>query len=170
MSEKQEAGPQFESKLLPVLREAVDVVKMLFFKRIKDTLVEKYPEREPPELGKVAGAVVNEVFGIINPDPIFTAFREENQTLIDQTLRAAPEFIKELHIPLSDALRVQVICDFQEDSLDNTAVLAKAQELGILLVERDLPMPNSFLDMVRRLGKAFGLIVPPVPEESPSGD
>ncbi len=170
MSEKKEAGPEFESRLLPILREAVEVVKMLFFKKTKDTLVAKCPERESQELGKVAGAVVNEVFGIANPDPVFSAFREANKAVICETVSMVPDFIEELQIPLSDALRVSVICDFQEDNLDNSVILSKAQEQGILLVERDLPMPNSFLDMVRRLGKAYGLILPPVPGESPQGD
>lgn len=161
MPEKKEASPEFESRLLPILREAVDIVKMLFFKRIKETLASRYPERESSELGKVAGAVINELFGVVNPDPVVTAFREKNQGPVDETLSAVPEFIGELQIPLSDALRMHVLCDFQEDNVDNSTLLARAGELGILLLERDLPMPHSFLDMVRRVGKAYGLILPP---------
>ncbi len=164
MSKQTKTSPEFESRLLPILREAVDIVKMLFFSRIKQTLGKRYSDTDARILGKVAGAVINELFGVCNPDPEFAAFRVEQKELIEETMQTVPEFIEELHIPLSDALRVSVLCDFQEDGLDNATALAKAKDLGILLHKREMPMPNSFLDMVRRVGKAHGLVIPPQPE------
>ena len=67
-------------------------------------------------------------------------------------------------IPLTDALRMQSLCD-QMDGEEGESYLRQAQESGILIEERDLPMPNAFMDMVRRMGKAFGLIIPPLPED-----
>ena len=74
-----------------------------------------------------------------------------------------------MRIPLTDALRMQSLCD-QMDDVEGESYLEQAQGTGILIGERDLPLPNSFMDMVRRMGKAFGLIIPPLPDEEPPAD
>jgi hypothetical protein len=69
--------------------------------------------------------------------------------------------LEELRIPLTDALRIQSLCDHQE-RLNSTATLQQAQKLKILLTDRDLPLPHSFIELVRRLGSKFGLLLPPL--------
>lgn len=152
---------EFESRLVPILREGVDIIKMIFFKKLRARLVEEYPDRGPEYIGKMAGAVINELFGTTNSDPSFVAFAAENKTACTQVINNIATDFEEMRIPLTDSLRTAVLCDHQE-GIDNSAVLARAKELGILLVERELPLPHSFLNLVRKLGASFGLLVPPV--------
>ncbi len=165
MAEANDQGEAIESRLLPILREGVEVVKMVLYLRLKEELAAKYPDLEHAALPRLAGAVLNELFGTVNPDPACAAFRELHLDRIEQTLAAMPQTMTSLCIPISDALRITVLCDHQECGMDSTAILARARDLGILLVERELPLPHRFLDLVRRLGKAHGLIVPLAPAE-----
>jgi hypothetical protein len=48
--------------------------------------------------------------------------------------------------------------------VENSKILSQNQNYGILLVERDLPMPHRFIELVRRIGASLGLVVPPLPE------
>lgn len=152
----------FESKLIPILREGVEIVKMISFKKIKDGLAKKYPELEPPIIGKFAGALVNTIFGTPSQEESFVVFARNHADLIAKEQTSLGGMLEEIRIPLTDALRIQSLCDHQE-GLDNTAILQQAQELGILLVDRDLPLPHSFIELIRRLGSGFGLLLPPTP-------
>lgn len=62
--------------------------------------------------------------------------------------------------PLTDALRIQAVCDFQEGT-DSSHLLQKAQPLGLLPTDREMPLPHSFIEMPRRMGSAFELVAPP---------
>jgi len=152
---------EFESRLIPILREGVDIIKMIFFKKLKAHLAKEYSDRGPEYIGKMAGTVINELFGTTNSDPSFASFAEENKILCTQILNNIATDFEEMRIPLTDSLRTAVLCDHQE-GIDNSSVLTRARELGILLVERELPLPHSFLNLVRKLGASFGLLVPPV--------
>ena len=154
---------KFESKLLPLLREGVDVIKMIFFKKLQGHLAEKYPDREKEFINRLAAALINDLFATPNPGEPFTSFAEQNKAIVEKELEAVAENFQDMRIPLTDTLRMQVLCDNQE-GIDNSEVLARAKDLGILLVERDLPLPHSFMHLVRKLGSAFGLIIPPLPE------
>jgi len=135
---------------------------MISFKRLKETLAAKYPDREPAFIAKLAGALVNAIFGIPPHEEPFAVFARSHANLIAHEQAKAGTMLEELRIPLTDALRIQLLCDHQE-GLDSTATLRQAQELGILLAERDLPLPHSFIALVRRLGSGFGLLLPPLP-------
>jgi hypothetical protein len=63
-----------------------------------------------------------------------------------------------MRIPLSDGLRVLFLCDSME-GIDSSPVLVRADELGILLHDRPVPLPKNFLELVRRLGKSFNLLI-----------
>ena len=41
-----------ESKLIPILREGVEIMKMISFKKIKEALAKKHPERQEPKVGR----------------------------------------------------------------------------------------------------------------------
>lgn len=150
---------ELESKLVPIMREGVDVVKMVFFKNLNTHLSQKYSDHEPSYVGKLSGAIINELFATPNTEKSFARFEEENKTRIKEEINNIATEFKELRIPLTDALRVQVICDHQE-GIDSSLILTRAKELDILLVEREIPLPKHFLNLIRKLGSSFNLLVP----------
>ncbi|MEW6327053.1 MAG: hypothetical protein AB1487_05595 [Thermodesulfobacteriota bacterium] len=150
---------RFESKLVPIMREGVEVIKMIFFKKLKAHLSQKYPWREAAYINKLAGAIINNLFGTPNPEEPFATFAEENKACIAEEMDHLATEFEGMRIPLTDALRVQFLCDNQE-GIDSSRILARAQELHILLVDREAPLPRHFLDLVRKLGAAFGFLVP----------
>ena len=159
----------FENKLIPVMREGVEVIKMIFFKKLSDALAEKYPESEAKFRAMLTGAVVNIIFDTPNTQEPFASFNVENRELIAREAQSVAAMLDEMRIPLTDALRMQALCDQMED-LDTTKTLQLARDHGILIEDRDLPLPPSFMDMVRRMGKTFGLLIPPLPSDDTSPD
>jgi hypothetical protein len=149
---------QAESRLIPILREGVDVIKMILFKKIKTYLARKYPDREPDYTNRLAGAIINDIFGTPNSSEPFAGFWQRNQGTIEQELWSVAANFPEMRIPLTDALRVQFLCDHQE-RVDSAATLAHAKELKILLSEREVPLPANFLNLVRSLGAAFDFLL-----------
>lgn len=154
---------ELESRLIPILREGIDIIKMIFFKKLKDHLAQKYPGSDPAYIAGLAGAIINNLFGTLNDKEPFATFALNNKARIEKELGALAGEFEELRIPLTDALRMQALCDHQEGR-DTSSVLQNANALGLLLTERDMPLPHSFLHLVRKLGSAFGLIVPPAPQ------
>lgn len=148
-------------RLISVLREGVTVVQMILFKEIRDVLSQKYPNQESSHLSTLSGTITNELFNTINPDEIFQRFRKENRGIIEQELLGLGEQLPKLREILSDALRVQTLCDSQEEN-DNPDLLKRAKELGLLVTERDIPLPSIFMTRVRKLGADYNLIMPPV--------
>jgi hypothetical protein len=152
----------FESKLIPVLREGVEIVKMICFKKLKEALAMQHPDREAAFIAKLAGALVNKIFNAPAHETPLNAFARNNADFLAQNLSNVGSMLEELRIPLTDALRIQSLCDHQE-GLASTAILQQAQRLNILLTDRDLPLPHSFIELVRRLGSKSGLLLPPLP-------
>jgi len=150
---------EFESKLIPILREGIEIVKVIFFKDLRDHLCHRQPGLANDFALRLTAAVVNNVFGVHNPEAAFVEFVQSNRPAIDQALATVATDLAPLRIPLTDALRTMVLCDYQEGR-DSSSLLIGAQELGILLVDRDLPLPNQFIDLVRRLGTAKGILQP----------
>lgn len=150
---------QIQSKLVPVLREGVDIVKMILFKELKPYLTAKYPDKDARFISRLAGAILNDLFGIENLMEPFAGFKREHQALITKELRALPDRFSELRIALTDALRVQFLCDSRE-GIDSQSVLARANALGILLVDRDIPLPKFFMNLVRKLGVSHQILDP----------
>ena len=158
---------QKESQLLPVLREGIGVVQMILFKEVRDSITSRYPDKDKAYISMLSGAIVNEVFGTPNPEPRFTAFFEENKGVIEQELLGLKENCQGILPALTDTLRLQALCDSQEGG-DSSHVLSKADKLGILILDRPVPMPSSFMTLVRGLGEQHQLIIAPVqitPEE-----
>ncbi len=150
---------EFESRLAPVLREGVTVVKMIFYKELKNRIARKFPKKDEAFVRKLSGAIVNETFGTVNVAEPFASFIRENQDRIADEINAVSVNFTELKIPLTDALRVQFLCDSQE-GVDSEHVLRKAREAGILLEDREVPLPKTFMNLVRRLGAAHGVLDP----------
>jgi hypothetical protein len=159
---------EFTTRLIPLMRECIEVVKMIMFKRLREHLELNHPERDGIFLSRLTGAVVNELFGTPNDQEPFASFILENRGLISAELKVLGQTLPEMRIPLTDALRMQTLCDLQEGN-DSSSLLDQARELDLLLSDRDLPLPHTFMDMVRKLGAAFGLILPTFPSEDSPG-
>lgn len=146
-----------QPQLLPILREGIDVVKMVLFKRLKTRLAEKHPDFTPLFINKLAGAMLNDLFGSHNVAEPHATFAANNKPLIDGELACLAEEFEDLKIPLTDALRVQFLCDAQE-GVDSSHVLVRANELRILIPDREAPLPARFVALIRRLGAALDLL------------
>lgn len=148
---------EVESNLVPILRDGIDVIKMLFFQKLKTSLAGRYSEAEPSHINRLAGAIINELFGTVHQGGLHAEFAEKNRVCIQQEMGEIPVHFPEMLIPLTDALRVQFLCDCQEN-VDSTSVLSRAKEWGILLTEREVPFPAQFMSLVRKLGSSMGVL------------
>lgn len=159
-----------QSKLIAALREGISVIQMVIFKEVKESMAERHTDRDPTELLMLAGAITNELFGTPNPEPKFVQFREQHQVLIESELGGLAKQLPHLKGCLTDALRTQVLCDKQE-GVTEPGVLQTADSLGLLLKEKNIPLPSAFMSLVRGLGEQHGLIIAPVnisPEDDQS--
>lgn len=149
------------SALIPALREGVSLIQMVFFKELRERLRLKYSDKESTYHSMLTGAILNELFGTQNPEKKFQQFRQENLAVIEQELMDVSREHETLRPFLTDALRVQTLCD-QQEGTDSSSTLLRAEELGILIHERDLPLPSIFMTRVRSLGEKYGLTLAPV--------
>ena len=151
------------SQLLPILRECVDVVQMILFKTFRARIALQFSDSDRNFTSMLAGAMLAALFGNANSDERFTTFQQKNRAAIEQLLIELPDLLNDLRGPLTDALRIQVLCDHQEGH-DSSRILLNAHSLGILIEDRPVPLPSSFVSMVRLLGEQHGLISPPSPQ------
>ncbi|MDJ0623004.1 MAG: hypothetical protein QNJ17_08550 [Desulfocapsaceae bacterium] len=152
---------QKKSALIQVLREGIGVVQMVIFKELRTSFAKKYRERDITSRSMLVGAIINKMFGMENPEPKFQKFNQENKAVIEQELIDLSRNHPDLLNRITDALRVQVLCDNQEGE-DSTAVLQQAEEFGFLVKDREIPLPSTFMTLIRRLGEEHGLTVAPV--------
>jgi hypothetical protein len=148
-------------KLRTVLQEGVGLVQMILFKELRALIQEKNPDRDIVFLSMLAGAITNELFGTQNPEEKFEAFREEHLTVIEQELHDLAQALPGLRDHITDALRIQTLCDSQA-GYNSSANLNRADALGILVKDREIPLPSTFMTSMRALGAQYGLIIPPV--------
>ncbi len=147
------------SRLIPILREGVAVIQMVFFKNLKQVIGRKHPELAGSEQIMLAGAITNEIFGSHNKDAKFLQFQAKHRGAIEQELLAIKDELPQLVDPLADALRIQVLCDKQEEN-DSSNTLQLADSINLLPPDREVPMPSAFMETVRTLGTLYKLIVP----------
>lgn len=148
---------EYENRLIPVLREGVDVIKMIFYKKLKIQLCKKYPHRSVDYINRLAGAIINALFGTPNQAEPFATFVADNKFFIKLELKNIAKDLPEMRLPLTDALRVQFLCDHQE-GIDSSQILTLANQLGILALEREAPLPAKFMALVRKLGGSLDLL------------
>lgn len=151
---------QKKSQIVAALREGVAVVQMVFFKELRLQVGKRYPDLEQKEQLMLTGAITNELFGTPNMETRFVHFREKNKAIIEQELLGLAANMTRLRRYITDALRVQTLCDSHE-GLDDTDVLEAADKIGILLKDRDIPLPSVFMTFVRGLGEQYQLVTPP---------
>jgi len=152
---------QNTSRIIPILREGVAVIQMIFFKECKHVIIKNHPSLAASAQTMLAGAVTNEIFGTHNPEKKFQEFRNKHQGIIEQELFNLSSELPKMAESLADALRIQTLCDNQE-GVDSAHILKQADSFGILPENRDLPLPSAFMDTVRALGAEHKLIIPPV--------
>ncbi|MBM9518548.1 hypothetical protein JWG39_01800 [Desulforhopalus vacuolatus] len=149
------------TRLLNILREGIGLVQMIFYRETKKVLVSRDKKRDSAEAALLAGAITGEVFGTLNPGEKFVLFRQQHRAEIEQELLSLRSNLPELCQHITDALRVQALCDHQEGN-NSTALLHKAKSNGYLTEERETPLPSSFMTSIRELGAIFDLVIPPV--------
>ena len=149
------------SQLVQSLREAVGLVQMILFKEMRTSLDIKQQDMPQAERSMLAGSITNEVFGTPNPEAKFKTFRKTNWGIIEQELLSLHENYSFLCRHITDALRIQTLCDSQIGE-DSSKTLLKAKEYGYLLEDREVPLPSTFMSVMRELGKEHQLIIPPV--------
>ena len=149
--------------MIPVLREGICVVQMVLFKELRSLLTQKYPDRDSSSIAMLTGAITNELFGTLNLEERFQNFRRQNRADIEQELLGLAHELPSLTAPLTDALRMLALCDLQEekDSDNNARLLSQAANIGLLIPERELPLPSTFMIMARNLGDTHRLIIAP---------
>ena len=148
-----------------------DVTKDDFGSGYDAALVSGLLHRMEPEecraiLGKVfagldAGGlvVVNDLFGTPAQDKESLEFASEHLDVVEKELRAIAENVPEMLSFLTDALRMQTLCD-HEEGVNSLPTLLRAKAVGVLQEERAVPMPSTFMLAVRQLGSTHGLLKP----------
>jgi hypothetical protein len=161
----EEAAPAFDSKIIPAMREAITTVQMILFQRLKESISQRYSEdseyskySEEDNI-RLAGAVVNNLYGSDALDPQVNLFAHNHRELIEKELRGLSLQLAELIPHITDSLRMQTLCDNHE-GVQSIPCLLLAKELGLLNEERELPMPSTFMLSVRKLGAESGLVKP----------
>jgi len=150
-----------KSQLITSLRDGIALVQMILFKEIKNKLTKDHPLKDRTFISLLAGSITNEIFATHNPEEKFVTFKNENRGEIEQELLNLRNDMPELCVKITDALRIQTLCDHQEGE-DSSGLLVRAKELGILIEEREVPLPSTFMTTVRLLGEEHNLIIPPV--------
>lgn len=146
-----------DSKVVPVMREAVATVQLVLFGQLKALLASEYSGKSKEDFAKFVGCIVNDLFGIPARDQEMAAFARAHLDEIEKELWKLEGNIPELLPILTDALRMQTLCD-NEEGINSLPTLLRAQALGVLQEERTIPMPSTFMLAVRQFGAKHGLL------------
>lgn len=148
---------KLDNKVIPVMREAVALVQMILFRELKERLAEKYADREPAVYRQLVGCIVNDIFGTPAQDEEGRRFARQYMETVEEELYALAANVPELLPHLTDALRMQTMCD-REEGRNTLPTLLRARALGVLQEERTMPLPSTFMIAVRQLGVRHGLV------------
>ncbi|WP_035273428.1 hypothetical protein [Desulfogranum japonicum] len=157
--ETQNGEPRVSKKLIPVIREAITTVQMVAYKVLVTDIAERKQELALQEQRQLAGAVINNLFGTEPSDPEVSIYHRQHRDMVEEELRQLATSLQVLCPYLTDALRMQTICDNQE-GVHSIPSLLMAKTLGLLQEERALPMPSTFMLSVRSLAVHHGLVEP----------
>ncbi len=148
-----------DNQLVPVLREGIDIVKIITYKTVKEYFNNHAKDIDSNICIKITGIIINIVFGTPNSNveikKIQRQYKDEIQDAIDQL----PVILGDFCDVITDALRIQILCD-GHNNIDSTPILEQAAKLKILRKERELPLPNKFVELVRELGGTHNLLTP----------
>ncbi|MFP4474300.1 MAG: hypothetical protein ACLFOY_02005 [Desulfatibacillaceae bacterium] len=141
---------------VPRMREGVAVVRRILYVRLEAYLAQKHPEKTPGYVRDLAHAVCNDLFGPDNAGNGRDGFAEENAPAIEEEAVRVGVLFNDLRILLTDALRVSVLCDWWEGR-DSRSILEHARQLGVIVSERDMPRPASFVELAGRMAGIYGV-------------
>ena len=147
----------FKPPLIPILREGIEVIKMVFFRELKSLLVQR--EGNATDVNLLTAAVVNGLFNVTPPETLGETAGPVNREAVEEIYRMILKDLDHLRIPLTDALRIQYFCD-RHEGVDSISVLERAEKQGILIAAREVPLPGAFLSIVRSFGRAYGILEP----------
>ena len=145
---------QIIDKLVPSLRKAMQLIKIVVYVKVKKISVQHQPKFDENAIRQLTAQFMNIMFDAQYPTGKFSdiAGLEDVQQIILSVSLEHPE----LTTLITDTLRIQYLCD-QETGLDRKEPLVNAEKLGILQVDRSIPLPKSFIELANRLGNDYGL-------------
>lgn len=152
-----ETGEKLDNRVIPVMREAIAAVQLVLFRELKTRLAGKYASWTPDEYLRLVGCIVNDIFGTPSREKDTARFARLHMDTVEEEMRALAGTVPGLLPCLTDALRMQTFCDYEE-GINSLPTLLRARALGYLQVERTMPMPSTFMLAVRRLGVEHGLL------------
>ncbi len=159
--EKETVSPpneeQLDSKVIPVMREAVATVQMILYGTLKKKLADRYIQLDKIEYNRLIGCIVNDIFGTPAQDHESVQFAREHLDTIEIELRELAENVPDLLPVLTDAMRMQTLCD-HEEGVNSIPTLLRARALNILQEDRPIPLPSTFMILVRQQGAKYGLL------------
>ena len=141
------------------MREAVAIVQMVLFGELKKALAARYDSWDREDFRRLVGSIVSDIFGTPAQDPDARRFSREHFDVIEDELHSLAANVPDILPHLTDALRMQTLCD-HEEGLNTLPTLLRARALGVLQEERPIPMPSTFMILVRQLGARHGLVEP----------
>lgn len=156
---KNESGERLDSKVIPVMREAVVTVQLVLFGQLKEKLAEQYEGWNSEEFRRLVGCIVNDLFGTSPADKESIEFARIHLDVIEKELWKIAENVPDLLPFLTDALRMQALCD-HEEGVNSLPTLLRARAVGVLQEERTIPMPSTFMLAVRQLGSKYNFLKP----------
>jgi hypothetical protein len=141
------------------MREAVAMVRMIVYQELRDALTEKYIDWNRDEYRRLVGCIVNDIFGTPAQDHDALQFCRKHIDVVEEEMRALAGNVPDILPHLTDALRMQTLCDHEEGT-NTLPTLLRARALGILQEDRPIPMPSTFIILVRQAGAEHGLVKP----------
>ncbi|HHO48185.1 MAG TPA: hypothetical protein ENN06_07000 [Desulfobacteraceae bacterium] len=156
-SQTGQGGEKLDNRVIPVMREAVATVQLILFRELKTVLAGKYAAWDGHEYARLIGCIVNDVFGTPATDKEAARFARCRMDAVEEEMRGLAANVPDLLPCLTDALRMQTFCDYEE-GVNSLPTLMRARALGFLQEERAMPMPSTFMLAVRRLGVEYGLL------------
>lgn len=147
----------FEPQIVPTLREGIDIIKMVLFQELKPLLQARTKKTDANYANRLAGAAINDLFGVSLVGEAVEDFAKKNKKAVETASGLIATELAHLKIAVTDALRIQFLCDSHE-GIDSTSVLKRARQNNILIAERDAPMPGAFMNYVRSFGRAYGIL------------
>lgn len=151
---------KLDSKVIPVMREAVAMVQMIVYRELREKLTEKYIDWGQDNYRRLIGCIVNDIFGTPALDADSVEFAGEHREVVEEELRSLGDNVRDIIPCLTDALRMQTLCD-HEEGVNTLPTLLRARALGVLQEDRPIPMPSTFMIIVRQLGAKYGLLETP---------
>lgn len=167
-AENGQGGESLDNRVIPVMREAVAIVQVVLYRELKSGLAGKYAAWPEEEYGRLIGCIVNDVFGTPSPEEDAVRFARRHMDRVEEEMRGLAESVPGLLPVLTDALRMQTFCDYEE-GINSLPTLIRALHLGFLQEERTMPMPSTFMLAVRSLGVENGLLVRMQPNPPDAG-